>query len=132
AGPAAPGGGSAAFGPWHIRPTPGALGVNRLAGGRGGRIPAVTAVAAGAAGAGALLSLLRKRSGSLAAPVLLHLAANCAGPLASALARPTDRRGPGRTRRLSPNGPVQASRKARPRMRKRAPYRLRRTRGTGA
>src|SRR5207253_9283416 len=64
--------------------------------------------------------------------VLLHLAANCAGPLASALARPTDRRGPGRTRRLSPNGPVQASRKARPSMRKRAPYRLGRTRGAGA
>ncbi len=67
---------------------------------------AVTAVAAGTAGASALLSLLRARSGCLAAPVLLHLAANCAAPLASALARPTDRRGPGRTRRLSPNGPA--------------------------
>jgi membrane protease YdiL (CAAX protease family) len=48
------------------------------------------AVAAGTPGAGALLSLLRERSGSLAAPVLPHLAANCAAPLASALARPTD------------------------------------------
>jgi len=48
----------------------------------------VTAVAAGTAGAGALLSLLRERSGSLAASVSLHLAANCAAPLASALARP--------------------------------------------
>ena len=85
--PAATAAGSAVFGLWHIRPTAEALAVNRLAAGRGARITAVTAVAAGTAGAGALLSLLRKRSGSLAAPVLLHLAANCAGPLASALAR---------------------------------------------
>jgi membrane protease YdiL (CAAX protease family) len=47
-------------------------------------------VAAGTAGAGAVLSLLRERSGSQAAPVLLHLAANCAGPLANVLARSTD------------------------------------------
>ena len=88
--PAATAVGSAVFGLWHIRPTAEALAVNRLAAGRGARITVVTAVAAGTAGAGALLSLLRERSGSLAAPVLLHLAANCAGPLASALARPTD------------------------------------------
>jgi membrane protease YdiL (CAAX protease family) len=74
--------GSAVFGLWHIRPTAEALAVNHLATGRGARIAAVTAVAAGTAGAGALLSLLRERSGSLAAPVLLHLTANCAGPLA--------------------------------------------------
>ena len=80
--PAATAVGSAVFGLWHIRPTAEALAVNRLAAGRGARITAVTAVAAGTAGAGALLSLLRERSGSLAAPVLLHLAANCAGPLA--------------------------------------------------
>ena len=79
--------GSAVFGLWHIRPTAEALAVNRLAAGRGARILAVTAVAAGTAGAGALLCLLRERSGSLAAPVLLHLAANCAGSLASALTR---------------------------------------------
>jgi membrane protease YdiL (CAAX protease family) len=72
--------GSAVFGLWHIRPTVEALAVNRLAAGRGARILAVTAVVGGTAGAGALLSLLRERSGSLAAPVLLHLAANCAGP----------------------------------------------------
>ena len=75
--------GSAVFGLWHIRPTAEALAVNRLAASRGARIFAVTAVAAGTAGAGAVLSLLRERSGSLAAPVLLHLAANCAGPLAN-------------------------------------------------
>ena len=82
--------GSTVFGLWHTRPTVEALAVNRLAADRGARITAVTAVAAGTAGAGAVLSLLRERSGSLAAPVLLHLAANCAGPLASALTRPTD------------------------------------------
>ncbi len=85
--PAATAVGAAVFGLWHIRPTAGALAVNGLAAGRGARILAVTGVAAGTAGAGALLSVLRERSGSLAAPVLLHLAANCAGPLASALAR---------------------------------------------
>ena len=90
--PAATAVGSAVFGLWHIRPTAEALAVNRLAASRGARITAVTAVAAGTAGAGALLSLLRERSGSLAAPVVLHLAANCAAPLASALARPTDDR----------------------------------------
>ena len=83
--------GSAVFGLWHIRPTIEALEVNRLAAGEGARAFAVAGVAAGTAGAGALLCLLRERSGSLAAPVLLHLAANCAGPLASALARPPDR-----------------------------------------
>ena len=86
--------GAAVFGLWHIRPTVEALEVNGLATGRGARILAVTGVAAGTAGAGAVLSLLRERSGSLAAPVLLHLAANCAGPLASAPA--------GRLRAVSP------------------------------
>ncbi len=97
--PAATAAGCAVFGLWHIRPTAEALAVNRLAASRGARITAVTAVAAGTAGAGALLSLLRERSGSLAAPVLLHLAANCAGPLASALAHRLSgqaRRGRGR------------------------------------
>jgi uncharacterized protein len=89
--PAATVAGSAVFGLWHIRPTAEALAVNGLAAGRGARITAVAAVVAGTAGAGAVLSLLRERSGSLAAPVLLHLAANCAGPLASALARPAGR-----------------------------------------
>ena len=82
--------GSAVFGLWHIRPTAEALAVNGLAASRGARIAAIAGVVVGTAGAGAVLSLLRERSGSLAAPVLLHLAANCAGLLASALARPTD------------------------------------------
>jgi membrane protease YdiL (CAAX protease family) len=85
--PAATAAASAVFGLWHIRPTAEALAANRLADGRGARMAAVGAVAAGTAAAGALLSCLRERSGSLAAPVVLHLAANCTGPLASALAR---------------------------------------------
>jgi membrane protease YdiL (CAAX protease family) len=78
--------GSAVFGLWHVRPTVEALAVIGLAGGRGARVAAVTAVGGWPAGAGAVYGLLRERSGSLAAPVLLHLATNCAGALASALA----------------------------------------------
>jgi membrane protease YdiL (CAAX protease family) len=85
--PAATAVASATFGLWHIRPAAEALALNRLAPSRGARIAAVTAVAAGTAAAGALLSVLRERSGSLAAPVLVHLAANSTAPLASALAR---------------------------------------------
>ena len=74
---------SAMFGVWHIRPTAEALRANQLATGPAARIAAVGVVVASTAAAGALLSVLRERSGSLAAPVLLHLTANCAGPLAS-------------------------------------------------
>jgi membrane protease YdiL (CAAX protease family) len=101
--PAATAVASATFGIWHIRPTAEALAANRLARTRGARIAAVTAVAAGTAAAGALLSVLRERSGSLAAPVLAHLAANCTAPLASALARTLAGRGPNRSR--TPPGP---------------------------
>jgi membrane protease YdiL (CAAX protease family) len=83
---------SAMFGIWHIRPTAEALGANQLATGRTARIAGVTTVVAGTAAAGVLLSALRGRSGSLAAPVLLHLTANCAGPLASAVAARLERR----------------------------------------
>jgi CAAX protease family protein len=87
--PAATVAGSVVFGLWHVRPTVEALEVNGVAVGRGARVAAVCAVGAGTAGAGALLSMLRERSGSLAAPVVLHLAANCVGPLASAATRRT-------------------------------------------
>ena len=71
------------FGIWHIHPTAGAARVNRLAEGPGQAVAAVaTGVAATAAG-GVLLSWLRVRSGSLVAPVLLHLATNCGGALAA-------------------------------------------------
>jgi len=85
--PAATAVGSAVFGLWHVRPTAEALAANRLATGRAARIAGVTAAVAGTAAVGAALSHLRERSGSLGAPVLLHLAANCTAPLASALAR---------------------------------------------
>ena len=83
---------SAMFGVWHIRPTAEALRANQLATGRAARIVAVGAVVASTAAAGVLLSALRERSGSLAAPVLLHLTANCAGPLAGAVASGLERR----------------------------------------
>jgi uncharacterized protein len=89
--PAATAAASVAFGLWHVRPTAEALAANRLASARGARIASVTSVVAGTAAVGAFLSLLRDRSGSLAAPVLLHLAANCTAPLASALARTLNR-----------------------------------------
>lgn len=87
---------SAVFGIWHIRPTAEALGVNQLAAGPAARIAALTAVTAGTAAAGTLLSVLRGRSGSLAAPVLVHLTANCTGALASAVASRLSREGSAR------------------------------------
>jgi membrane protease YdiL (CAAX protease family) len=71
---------SGIFGIWHIRPTVEALRINQVTGGR--RTTATAASVAATTAAGALLSWLRARSGSLAAPVLLHLAANCGGLLA--------------------------------------------------
>jgi uncharacterized protein len=110
--PAATAVASAAFGLWHIRPAAEALAANRLAAGRGARMAAVTAVAAGTAAAGALLSLLRERSGSLAAPITVHLAANCTAPLASALARVLDANRPG-----PPPGPARTAGRMRARSR---------------
>lgn len=72
---------SAVFGIWHVRPTAGALRVNGLAGGPGKTTAAVASGAAATAAGGVLLSWLRLRSGSLAAPILLHLATNCGGAL---------------------------------------------------
>jgi uncharacterized protein len=76
--------GGVVFGVWHVRPTVEALEVNGLATGRVARVAAVAGVVVGMVGAGVVLSVLQERSGSLVAPVLLHLAANCLGPLASA------------------------------------------------
>ena len=74
---------SAVFGVWHIRPTLQALRVNGLASNRGQAAARVAAGVAATAAGGALLSWLRARSGSLTAPVLLHLATNCGGPVAA-------------------------------------------------
>jgi Type II CAAX prenyl endopeptidase Rce1-like len=65
------------------RPTIQALRVNGLAGGRKQTTAGVLAGVAVTTAGGVLLSWLRERSGSLAAPALLHLAANCGGPVAA-------------------------------------------------
>jgi membrane protease YdiL (CAAX protease family) len=74
---------SGVFGVWHIRPTIQALRVNGLAGNRAQATARVLAGVAVTTAGGAVLSWLRERSGSLAAPVLLHLATNCGGPVAA-------------------------------------------------
>ena len=71
------------FGLWHVRPTVEALRINQLAASRRAAAGSVAASVAGTAAAGLLLSWLRERSGSLAAPVLLHLSANCGAALAA-------------------------------------------------
>jgi len=74
---------SALFGIWHIRPALEAVRANRPGASARATVAAVTASAVATTAAGALLSWLRARSGSLAAPVLLHLAANAPGPVAA-------------------------------------------------
>jgi uncharacterized protein len=83
---AAAGVAAAVFGLWHVRPTAGAVAANELADGPLARAALVLAGCALTAGAGVLLTWLRTRSGSLLAPVLLHLAANSGGLLAAAAA----------------------------------------------
>jgi membrane protease YdiL (CAAX protease family) len=78
--------GSAVFGVWHIRPALRGLAANDLAAGPVATSAAVLLVCLGTAAAGLLFTWLRLRSGSLLAPVLLHLATNSAGTLAAAAA----------------------------------------------
>ena len=78
------------FGLWHIRPTVAALRVNQVTAGPRATVAAVTAAVAGTAAAGVALGWLRDRSGSLAAPVLVHLAANCGAALAARAAAGPD------------------------------------------
>ncbi|SNR23739.1 CPBP family intramembrane glutamic endopeptidase [Blastococcus mobilis] len=87
---AATAGAGIVFGIWHIRPTLSALAANDLADGPVSRGVAVLLGCLVTAGAGVLLTWLRLRSGSLLAPVLLHLAANCLGTLAAAAAHRLD------------------------------------------
>lgn len=82
-GPAAIAVTSGVFGLWHVRPTLDALRINQVAGSRRAALGSVTAAVAATAAAGLLLSGLRERSGSLAAPVLLHLSANSGAALAA-------------------------------------------------
>ncbi len=74
---------SVVFGIWHVRPTAGALRANGLAGDRSRARAAVLAGVAATTAAGAFLSWLRERSGRVAAPALLHLAANSGGLIAA-------------------------------------------------
>jgi uncharacterized protein len=74
---------SAVFGIWHVRPTLQALRVNGLADDRGQAVTRVAAAVGVTAVGGAFLSWLRARSGSLTAPVLVHLATNSGGPVAA-------------------------------------------------
>jgi uncharacterized protein len=74
---------SAVFGLWHIRPTLQALRVNGLADNRARAVAGVAAGVVVTGAGGVLLSWLRARSGSLTAPVLLHLATNSGGPVAA-------------------------------------------------
>jgi len=76
------------FGVWHVRPTLEALRVNGLASGRGQAAARVFAGCTAMVGGGVFLSWLRARSGSLTAPVLLHLATNCGGLMTAWAARP--------------------------------------------
>ena len=82
-GPAAIAVTSAVFGLWHIRPTADALRVNQIAATRRAALGPVAAAVAATAAAGLLLSGLRERSGSLAAPMLVHLTANSGAVLAA-------------------------------------------------
>lgn len=77
---------AAVFGVWHVRPTLSGLAANDLAEATWLRAAAVLAVCTFTAVAGVLLSWLRLRSGSLLAPVLLHLATNTLGTVAAVAA----------------------------------------------
>ncbi len=74
------------FGLWHVRPTLSGLDANDLVDGPLARPAAVALTCAGTAAAGVLFTWLRLRSGSLLAPVLLHLATNTLGTVAAAAA----------------------------------------------
>jgi CAAX protease family protein len=86
---------SGLFGAWHIRPTADALRINQLTPTPRAQALAVAGGVLATGAAGALLSWLRERSGSLAAPVLVHLAANCGALLASSFAQSRTAQAPG-------------------------------------
>ncbi|MDQ3611952.1 MAG: CPBP family intramembrane metalloprotease [Actinomycetota bacterium] len=78
--------GAAVFGVWHVRPTLSAVMINNL---DGGPVLVGLAVLLGClatTAAGVVLTWLRLRSGSLLAPLLLHLATNSLGALTVAAA----------------------------------------------
>jgi uncharacterized protein len=99
---------SALFGVWHIRPTLDALRINQAAAGPVRTTAAVAASVAITALTGALLTGLRRRTGSRLAPALVHVAANPAA-LRPELRNRADRRSSDRrrtrARRRTPDGP---------------------------
>jgi len=99
---------SGVFGAWHIRPTLQALRANGLAGTRGRTVAGVTAAVATTTAGGVLFSWLRERSGSLIAPILLHVATNSGGlitTLAVGAADPAARQGLPEGRRIGASRP---------------------------
>jgi membrane protease YdiL (CAAX protease family) len=96
---------SGVFGIWHIRPTVEALRINRPAAGRRTTAANAAAAVAAATAGGVLLSWLRVRSGSLAAPLLLHLTINTTGALAAWSVAATDRRRGSRSLPACPQQP---------------------------
>src|SRR5690349_22227756 len=99
---------SCVFGVWHIRPTLQALRANGLARTRGRTVAGVTAAVATTTAGSVLFSWLRDRSGSLTAPILLHVATNSGGliaALAVAAADPAAREGLPESRRRGGTSP---------------------------
>ena len=96
AGPAwATAGTSVLFGVWHVLPALDLARTNAAVAGSGGRARVALAVLGTVVfttAAGVLFAELRRLSGSLLAPVLLHWATNAAGVLGSALAWALSRR----------------------------------------
>jgi membrane protease YdiL (CAAX protease family) len=86
---------SCVFGVWHIRPTLQAMRVNGLAPSGGRAAAGVTAAVATTTAGGVLFSWLRERSGSLAAPILLHVATNSGGLVTALAVAAADPAGPG-------------------------------------
>jgi membrane protease YdiL (CAAX protease family) len=82
------------FGAWHVLPALDLARTNTALAGSGGRAKLVATVlgtVAFTAAAGVLFAELRRHSGSLLAPVLLHWAVNAAGVLGSAIVWGLDR-----------------------------------------
>jgi uncharacterized protein len=82
--------GSLLFGLWHVATslglTKGNVGLTRLfGGGFGGELAGVLVAVAATAAAGFIFTWLRRRSGSLLAPIALHWSLNGMGALAAAL-----------------------------------------------
>ncbi|MGV9674865.1 CPBP family intramembrane glutamic endopeptidase [Nocardia sp. NPDC003482] len=83
--------GSLLFGLWHIASSLGLTSGNRglsgiLGGGVAGQVAGIGLAVVATAAAGAVFTWLRRRSGSLLAPIALHWSLNGAGALAAALA----------------------------------------------